>query len=118
MLYNYNNDYTFREGDFVEREIPQKLIIFLKDALKDVDDGFEYSSELYRLLRSDECQINLKEREIDTLREFADKVKNIGEIDCYSEEKIKDIECEVFGNRGILGYLGVETLDPKSKWPF
>ncbi len=102
----------------MEREIPQKLIIFLKTALKDVDDGYEYFSELNRILRSDDCQMVLKDREVETLREYADKVKNVGEIDCYSEERIRDIECEVFGNRGVLGYLGVETNEIKSKWPF
>jgi predicted house-cleaning noncanonical NTP pyrophosphatase (MazG superfamily) len=91
------------------REIPQKLIIFLKNAIKDVDDGYEYSSELNRILNSDECQTALTGKEIEALRDYSDKIKKIGEINYYSEQKIKDIETEFFGGKGILGFLGVST---------
>ncbi|MFZ5988296.1 MAG: hypothetical protein ACOYWZ_14380 [Bacillota bacterium] len=99
------------------REIPQKLVSFLKNAVKDVDDGYEYASELNRIINSDECQAALTSKEIEAIREFADKVKKIGEINHYSEEKIKDIEREIFGSQGIMGYLGV-TTQSKPQWPF
>ncbi|AUS96615.1 hypothetical protein CDQ84_18395 [Clostridium thermosuccinogenes] len=101
----------------VNREIPEKLLYFLKNALKDVDDGYEYASELKRILNSDECQRALTEREIEFLRDYADKVKSVGEIDHYTEEKIKDIEREHFGERGIKGFLGIEPCS-KPQWPF
>ena len=102
------------------REIPDKLLIFLKNAVKDVEDGYEYASELNRILNSDDCQRALSSKEIDALRDYADDIrKEIGEIDHYSEEKIKEIEWEHFGQRGILGYLGViEYTKPKPVWPF
>lgn len=99
------------------REIPQKLVSFLKNAVKDVDDGYEYASELNRIINSDECQAALTSKEIEAIREFADKVKKIGETNYYSEEKIKDIEREIFGSQGIMGYLGV-TTQSKPQWPF
>ena len=91
------------------REIPQKLIIFLKNAIKDVDDGYEYSSELNRILNSDECQTALTGKEIEALRDYSDKIKKIGEINYYSEQKIKDIETEFFGGKGILDFHGDST---------
>lgn len=101
------------------REIPQKLLYFLENSLKDVDDGFEYASELYRLLNSDDCQKSLKSKEIEALRDYAAEVKkSIGEIDHYSEEKLKAIETDHFGERGILGYLGVSHEHHKPQWPF
>lgn len=99
------------------RKIPQKLVYFLKNALKDVDDGYEYASELNRILNSDDCQEALAGREIDRLREYADNVKKIGEINYYAEEKIKDLERECFGSQGILGFLGA-VQEQKPQWPF
>lgn len=100
------------------REVPEKLLHFLKNAVKDVDDGYEYASELSRILNSDACQSALTRKEIDALREYADEVRKVGEINYYSEEKIKAIEQEHFGSRGILGYLGVIKEAPKPQWPF
>ena len=99
------------------RELPQKLAYFLKNALKDVDDGYEYSSELNRILNSDDCQMFLTQREIQDLRDYAEEVKKVGEINHYSEERVHDIEQEHFGSRGILGYLGAHKA-LKTNWPF
>lgn len=100
------------------RTIPDNLSYFLKNAIKDVDDGYEYASELNRILNSDSCQTGLKSREIELLRDFAEKVKKeIGEINYYSEEKIKEIETEFFGARGIWGFLG-DSADHRPQWPF
>lgn len=101
----------------MDRKIPEKLVYFLKNALNDVEDGFEYSSELNRILNSDDCQIALKSKEIEVIKDYAEKVKKIGEINHYSEERVKEIEHEVFGQRGILGFLGV-TPSQKPQWPF
>ncbi len=104
------------------RIVPEKLTYFLKNALKDVDDGFEYASELNRILNSDDCQTSLNNLEIDTLRDFAEKIKKIGEINYYSEERVKEIERELFGSRGVLGFLSADhsssSINPQSKWPF
>lgn len=106
-------------GAGMAKEIPQKLEYFLKNALADVDDGYEYSSELNRILNSDDCQHSLSSQEIDALRDYAEDVKkNIGELNHYSEEKIKEIEMEHFGSRGILGYLGAPHGASKPVWPF
>ncbi|MGI6669669.1 MAG: hypothetical protein ACOX4M_09970 [Acetivibrionales bacterium] len=103
----------------MSREIPDKLAVFLKTALDDVDDGFEYASELRRILNSDECQSSLSPKEIDALREYADEVKKVGEINYYSKERILEIEREHFGSRGILGYLKGDPGKPeKPVWPF
>lgn len=104
----------------MSREIPEKLLIFLKTALKDIEDGYEYASELNRILNSDDCQHTLSSKEIEALRDYADDIrKEIGEIDYYSEEKVKEIEWEHFGERGILAYLGIKNhTEPKPKWPF
>ena len=99
-------------------EIPEKLKYFLKTAIKDVDDGYEYGSELNRILNSDECQTALSGKQIESLRDFADKVKKVGEINYYSEQKIKDLERELFGEHGILGYLGEAVAPSKPLWPF
>ena len=64
----------------MERIIPEKLVNFFKNALKDVEDGYEYASELNRILNSDDCQGALSGKEIESLRDFADKVKKVGEI--------------------------------------
>lgn len=106
------------EGDHMNSIIPEKLKYFLKTALKDMDDGFEYSSELNRILNSDECQTALTGKQIDTLRDFADKVKKVGEINYYSEQKIIALEKEFFGEHGILGYLGENVVPQKPVWPF
>jgi hypothetical protein len=99
------------------REIPQKLLYFLKNAIKDVDDGYEYASELSRILHSDDCQKALTAKEMERLREYGDKVQKIGEINYYAEEKIRDMEREYFGSRGILGFLGAGP-EEKPQWPF
>jgi hypothetical protein len=103
------------------RNIPEKLIYFLKNALKDVDDGYEYASELNRILNSDDCQTSLSSMEISALRDYAEKVKKVGEINYYSEEKIKDIEREIFGSRGVLGFLSADhssSVGSQPIWPF
>lgn len=103
----------------MSRALPENLSYFLKNALKDVDDGYEYASELNRLLNSDDCQRSLSAKEIDALREYAEDVKkNVGELNHYSEEKLREIESDHFGSRGILGYLGVAQAPPKPVWPF
>jgi len=99
------------------RSIPENLVYFLKNGIKDVDDGYEYASELNRILNSDSCQKDLCGKEIDILREFAERVKKIGEINYYSEERIKEIEKELFGSKGILVYLGAADVS-KPQWPF
>ena len=102
----------------MSREIPDKLVHFYKIALKDMDDGYEYASELNRVLNSDDCQKTLSGKEISTLRDFADEVKKIGEINHYTEVKIKELENEWFGSRGILGYLSADHGGPqKPLWP-
>jgi predicted house-cleaning noncanonical NTP pyrophosphatase (MazG superfamily) len=101
----------------MERNIPEKLMYFLKNALKDSEDGYEYSSELNRILNSDDCQSALKSKEIEVLKDYSEKVKHVGEINHYSEVRVKEIEEEVFGHRGILGFLGVVPTQ-KPQWPF
>lgn len=101
----------------MSRNIPEKLVYFLKNGPKDVDDGYEYASELNRILNSDDCQLSLSSKEVELLRDYADKVKKLGEINHYTEERIKDVEREFFGSRGILGFLGV-TTESKPQWPF
>ena len=101
------------------REIPEKLLYFIKTALQDVDDGFEYASELNRILNSDDCQRALTGKEIDAFREYAEEVKKVGEINHYTEEKIRELENEHFGTRGMLGYLKADHGAPKKPvWPF
>ncbi len=101
------------------REIPESLKLFLKNALKDMDDGYEYASELNRILNSDDCQRVLTGKETDALRRYADDVKKVGEMNYYAEERIKELERDHFGSRGLLGYLGVEPEAPrKPVWPF
>lgn len=85
--------------------IPEKLVVFFKNEVRDLDDGYEYASELNRLLNSHDCQEALSSKEIETLRNFAEEVKKVGEINHYSEERIKQIETAYFGTRGVLGYL-------------
>ncbi|MDP4093605.1 MAG: hypothetical protein Q8920_09620 [Bacillota bacterium] len=99
------------------RNLPQNLMYFIKNGIKDVEDGYEYSSELNRILNSHDCQTSLTSREIEVLRDYAEKVKKIGETNYYAEERIKEIEREVFGTRGILGFLGV-AAESKPQWPF
>jgi predicted house-cleaning noncanonical NTP pyrophosphatase (MazG superfamily) len=99
------------------RILPENLMYFLKNGIKDAEDGYEYSSELNRILNSHDCQAMLTAKEIEIMREYCDKVKKVGEITYYSEERIKDIETEHFGKRGILGFLGV-TAETKPEWPF
>jgi predicted house-cleaning noncanonical NTP pyrophosphatase (MazG superfamily) len=103
----------------MSREIPAKLLSFLKTALEDVDDGYEYASELRRILNSEDCQALLSPKELDALREYADEVKSVGEINQYSKERIQEIEKEHFGIRGIPGYLKADHGAPeKPVWPF
>ena len=101
------------------REIPDKLAYFIKNALQDMDDGYEYFSELNRILNSDDCQNSLTGKEIDALREYAEEVKDVGEINHYTEVRIKELESEHFGSRGISGYLSADHGTPqKPVWPF
>lgn len=101
------------------RKLPKKLEYFLKNALDDMEDGYEYASELNRILNSDDCQLELKSAEIEALRDFADKVKkNVGEFDYYTKQRVGEIEKEQFGNCGILGFLGVAKKPEKPVWPF
>ena len=103
----------------MSREIPNRLMYFLKTALEDVDDGYEYASELNRILNSDDCQTVLSPKEIDALREYAEEVKKVGEINQYTTEQILEIEKEHFGTRGIPGYLKADHGAPeKPIWPF
>ncbi len=101
--------------------VPEKLLKFFKDTVNDVDDGYEYATELNRILNSDECQLYLNPMEIDTLRDFAERVKKVGEITYYTQERIKEIEQEIFGSRGVLGFLFADHTSfarPSVKWPF
>lgn len=100
--------------------VPENLKYFLKNGLEDSDDGFEYASELNRILNSDECQLNLSPKEIQALKDFADDVKKVGEFNYYSKDKVRNIEIDSFGNGGILGYLGDNSAGSESKiiWPF
>ncbi len=103
----------------MSREIPNKLSAFLNTAFDDVDDGYEYASELNRILNSDDCQAALSPKELDALREYADEVKKVGEINYYTRERILEIEREHFGERGIFGYLKADHGQPgKPVWPF
>jgi predicted house-cleaning noncanonical NTP pyrophosphatase (MazG superfamily) len=105
----------------MERIIPKALLDFLKNSIKDLDDGYEYASELNRVLNSDDCQLNLSSKEISRLKDFAEDVKKVGEINHYTEERIKNIETEHFGRGGILKFLGINSdsnNDTKPIWPF
>lgn len=105
--------------NFMAGTVPETLLNFLKNAIKDVDDGYEYASELNRILNSDKCQLALSNKEIEALRDFADEIKrSVGEINYYSEEKIRNIEIDRFGSRGILGFLGIDEVKSKPQWPF
>jgi len=102
----------------MERKLPYSLTDFLKNACSDMDDGYEYSSELNRILNSDDCQRVLTPVEIDKLREFSDIVrKNIGEFNNYTKERIKELETEILGAGGINRYLGISEDPPhKTVW--
>jgi len=102
----------------MSRLIPEKLQNFLKNAIDDVEDGYEYASELRRILNSDDCQRSLTARELDLLYEYAEKVKSVGEITYYTKNRIKDIETDLFGSRGISGFLGIAPEQSKPVWPF
>jgi uncharacterized protein with ACT and thioredoxin-like domain len=101
----------------MERTIPERLVYFLKNGPKDSEDGYEYASELNRILNSDDCQHALKSREIELLRDYAEQVRKLGELDYYVEEKIKETERDIFGTRGIIGFLDGKA-DSKPQWPF
>lgn len=90
------------------REIPEKLLDFLTNGVKQIFDGYEYSSELNRILNHLECKESLNDREIEVLRDFAEKVKKIDDYDYYFDKRLKGIEEEFFGVRGILGFLGIK----------
>jgi hypothetical protein len=96
------------------RDIPKNLEYFLKNALEDMDDGYEYASELNRILNSDTCQLLLKPFEIDKLRLYSDKIKHFGELNFYTEKRIRETESEFFGVNGILGFLNI-SAENKSK---
>ncbi|MDP4182143.1 MAG: hypothetical protein Q8942_13765 [Bacillota bacterium] len=103
------------------RTVPEKLVRFFKVMVKDIEDGYEYATELNRILNSDDCQVSLNRLEIETLRDYAEKVKKVGEINYYSEERIKEIEREIFGSRGVLGFLSADHTSSTSSavnWPF
>lgn len=101
------------------RTIPEKFMYFLKNGIKDADDGFEYACELNRILSSDDCQHAFNSKEIEIMREFADKVKSVGEINHYTEVRINEIENEHFGTRGMMGFLGAANHELKpTQWPF
>lgn len=103
----------------MKRELPDILLSFLKDGIKDMEDGYEYASEFNRILNSDDCQRILTGRELDALRDYADEVRKVGEINHYTQEKIKEIEREHFGSRGIKGYLHLEEATEQTfVWPF
>jgi hypothetical protein len=103
----------------MRREIPEKLRCFLENAVNDVEDGDEYWSELNHILNSSECQGSMSIKEIDALRDYADDVKQVGEINSYTIERISEIERERFGSRGIIGYLNSDHGAPsKPVWPF
>lgn len=95
--------------------IPESLRYFLKNGLEDCDDGFEYCSELNRILNSDQCQHSLSGKEIDTIRDFADDIKKVGEFNYYSRERVRKMEEEKFGRNGILGFLGGEPDNGSSQ---
>lgn len=99
------------------RTLPENLSYFLKNGLKDSDDGYDYSSELNRILNSDNCQEILSANEIDKIKAYSESVKKIGEITYYTEGKIKELEKDFFGYGGILGFLGLES-SKKPEWPF
>ncbi|MCX8131761.1 MAG: hypothetical protein N3I35_16910 [Clostridia bacterium] len=101
----------------MERNIPERLKYFIKNGIKDVEDGYEYASELNRILNSDDCQSSLTANEINKLRDFAESVKKVGEITYYTEERISDIEKDMFGSAGIQGFLGISGQQ-KPIWPF
>ncbi|MDP4107762.1 MAG: hypothetical protein Q8935_22785 [Bacillota bacterium] len=101
----------------MDRTIPDKLIYFLKNGPKDSEDGYEYASELNRILNSDDCQHSLSGKEIELLRDYAEKIRKLGELDYYTEERIKDTEHDIFGTRGIIGFLGGKA-EQKPQWPF
>ena len=72
----YNNTKIPKEGRLPwEEEIPYNLRNFLKNAARDVDDGYEYASELNRILNSDNCQKSFSSREIEAPRDFTDAVR-------------------------------------------
>jgi hypothetical protein len=96
------------------KDLPKDLEYFLKNALSDMEDGFEYASELNRILNSDTSQLLLKPEEIQKLRNFAEKIKKFGEINYYTENKVKELEIEMFGTQGIDGYLKIKDSKNKS----
>lgn len=101
----------------MERHIPENLKYFLKNGIKDIEDGYEYASELNRILNSDDCQKALSNREIEMMRDYSERAKKVGEINHYTEEKIKEIEKEMFGSAGIEGFLGI-IQQARPIWPF
>ena len=102
------------------KNVQEKIVRFLKDLAKDMEDGYEYASELNRILNSDDCQRSLNSMEIETLRDYAEKVKKVGEINYYTETRIKEIEHEIFGTRGVLGFLADHTSPSftATRWSF
>jgi len=100
-------------------KVPENLKYFIKNGLIDSDDGFEYATELRRILNSDDCQANLSLKEIEKIREFADEVKKIGEFNTYTKDRIKEIENDIFGSKCLKGFLGMDdNKTTKPVWPF
>lgn len=97
--------------------IPEKLVIFFENTSRTLDDGFEYSSELHRLLSTSDCQDALSSNEIEALRHFAEEVKKVGEINLYTSQRVHNIEKEIFGQRGVLGYLSHRSSSSQNQTP-
>lgn len=99
--------------------IPNNLICLLKNGCSKVEDCCEFSSELHRILSQEECQQALNNREIEVLREFANKINREDDIGYYTKDKIKRIELELFGTRGALGFLRFKKrANPETAWSF
>ena len=98
-----------------KNKIPVSLENFIKNAFEDCDDGYEYASELNRILNSDLCQQNLKQTDIDKLRDYADEVRNIGELNNYTKDRINDLEKDFFVSKGLLEYLTGDSKEDNNK---
>jgi predicted house-cleaning noncanonical NTP pyrophosphatase (MazG superfamily) len=99
--------------------IPERLIHLLKNGSNSIDTCYEFSSELHKVLSQRECRNALNHKEMEVLRDFAEKVKKANDIDYYSKDKIRDIEKELFGTRGVIGFLkSNKNLGKEQIWPF
>lgn len=98
-----------------KNKIPVSLENFIKNGKEDCDDGYEYASELNRILNSDICQQSLKQKDVDKLREFADEIRKIGEFNNYTKDRIKNLEKDFFGSKGMLAYLNCDSDEDNKK---